>query len=205
MSCLRREYNEIYQKKVTERKNISIVYRREARELSNNNREQRWPSRCASSLSSSPRLLLHSLSFVFSCFVFTVECTWCCLSIAWVAIDFPSLCSVGGCMMLKFRGTQDSVVALCSFFMSSPWFQPIHKSQKMPLSQFAAHLTPSECRPRCHSLEPTGPAWLSTGAAGCTVISADSLNSEEMSPSGWFQRVNHVWQTVWKHGNSAVD
>ncbi len=132
MSCLRREYNEIYQKKVTERKNISIVYRREARELSNNNREQRWPSRSASSLSSSPRLLLHSLSFVFSCFVFTVECTWCCLSIAWVAIDFPSLCSVGGCMMLKFRGTQDSVVALCSFFMSSPWFQPIHKSQKMP-------------------------------------------------------------------------
>lgn len=88
-------------------------------ELSNNNREQSWPSKCASSLSSSPHLLLFALSPFYSCFIFTVEYTWCSLSIAWVTIDFCSLCSLGGCLTQEFSDTQGFVVALWSFSLSS--------------------------------------------------------------------------------------
>lgn len=100
--------------------NIRVVqWRGGYRELSNNNREQSWPSKCASSLSSSPHLLLFVLSPFFSCFIFTVEYTWCSLSIAWVTIDFSSLCSLVGCLTQEFSDTQGFVVALWSFSTSS--------------------------------------------------------------------------------------
>lgn len=71
---------------------------------------QNVPHRSLPLLSSS-----FALSFFFSCFVFTVEYTWCCLGIAWVGIDFSSLCSVGGCLAEEFRDTQGFVVAFVPF------------------------------------------------------------------------------------------
>lgn len=52
------------QKKVTGREKRAVQMR-EAREQSNNNREQCWPSKCASLLSSTPHSFLCSLAFLF--------------------------------------------------------------------------------------------------------------------------------------------
>lgn len=124
-----------------------------------------------------------ALSLVFSCFVFTVEYTWYCLGLAWVGIDFSSLCSVGGCLTQEFRDPRGFVVALLFLFHVLTLAQPIRTSQKCSISP---------CRPpdslwilpsQCHSLEHTGQSWLSTaGAAVCTQISAKSLKGEENIP-----------------------
>lgn len=83
------------------------------------NEEQHLPPENALLVSSSfPPLLSLSLAFFFSCFIFTVGYTWCCLGLAWVSIDFSSLCSLGGCLTQGFSDTRSFVVALYSFSLS---------------------------------------------------------------------------------------
>lgn len=72
----------------------------------NNKQEQCWPSKCS------------SLSLFFTCFIFTVGSTWCRLNLAWVSIDFLSLCSPGGCLAQEISDTHSRAGALYSFSAS---------------------------------------------------------------------------------------
>lgn len=60
-----------------------------------------------------------SVPHLFPSFFFMAECTWCCLDVAWVSIDFFSLCCVSRCLMQEFRRTHSFAGAHCSFFVSS--------------------------------------------------------------------------------------
>lgn len=134
MSCWGREYK-ILQRKVIGRKNISAVQWREARSclitIGSRVGLQKVP------YCSLPFLISSFALSLFSCFVFTVEYTWCCLNIAWVCIDFSSRCSVGGCLTQEFRNSQGFLEALCTFPLRSSL--SIH--HKNALSLCAAHLT----------------------------------------------------------------
>lgn len=60
-----------------------------------------------------------SVPHLFPSSFFMAECTWCCLDVAWVSIDFFSLCCVNRCLMQEFRRTHSFAGAHCSFFVSS--------------------------------------------------------------------------------------
>lgn len=103
---------------VTDRKNITIVHWREE-----------WNAALAFKMCLIAVLLSSSLFvlyLVFSCFIFTVEYTWCRLGIAWVSIDSSPLCAVGRCLMQEFRNTQ----GLLFLFHAITLIQTIHTPQK---------------------------------------------------------------------------
>lgn len=140
-----REYNKIYEKKVTVRKNISIVHWREDWELSSNNREQCWPSKCASSLSSSTCLLLCSLSCLFLfCLHGRIYLMLPGPSMSRYRFLFPLLC-----WWVFDARVQGPTGLCCGPFVPfpCPHLGPAYSNITKMLSLRATHLTPSEYCP----------------------------------------------------------
>lgn len=86
------------------------------------------------------------------------------LSIAWVTIDFSSLCSLVGCLTQEFSDTQGFVVALWSFSTSSvhPSYPYITKMSYC----FRCQDAPWTLSVLVAVWNPTAVVWLFTGAAG---------------------------------------